>query len=155
MSKKKGRAPYNVDTRHETAGRLILWTDGSCWPNPGPGGWGWWCETTKDEGRGGESDTTNNRMELLAILEALRATAGPAIVRTDSQLCVLCAIGAWKRKTNIDMWAELDRLMAGREVLFEWWRGHCGTAGNEYADQLAAIGQAEAARAPLTSDLSP
>lgn len=100
---------------------------------------------TPVEAFGGEADTTNNRMELRAIIEAIRhAPRGvPLIVRTDSQLCVLCAVGRWKRKVNLDLWADLERAVygLGAAVVFEWWRGHAGTPGNERADELAAVGR--------------
>ena len=135
-----------VTKRHQAEDFSIAWTDGSCDPNPGFGGWGYRIERgeTSVEGLGGEQNTTNNRMELRAILEALRASDGPIVVRTDSQLCVLCAVGRWKRKNNIDQWRELAELCTQREVLFEWWRGHCGEPGNERADALAGIGRANA-----------
>lgn len=135
-----------VTRRHEIKGAVIAWTDGACEPNPGIGGWAYSLEqngSVIDEDYGGEVETTNNRMELLAIINAAWfPTAAPLIVRTDSQLCVLCAVGRWKRKTNLDLWVELHRACEGRHVVFEWWRGHCGTPGNERADELAAIGRA-------------
>lgn len=137
-----------VTRRHEIKGAVIAWTDGACEPNPGIGGWAYSLEQdgeTVAEDYGGETQTTNNRMELLAIINAVCfKTAAPMIVRSDSQLCVLCAVGRWKRKTNLDLWSELQSACAGRVVVFEWWRGHCGTPGNERADELAAIGRATA-----------
>lgn len=138
-----------VTKRHEIPYALIAWTDGACNPNPGPGGWGFRIEELGGfciaEGYGGEPETTNNRMELLAIIEAIKATDKnrPLIVCTDSQLTMLCAIGRWKRKTNSDLWRELELACEGRFVVFEWWRGHCGTEGNERADWLANQGMVE------------
>lgn len=143
-----------VTRRHQIEGAVIAWTDGACEPNPGIGGWAYSLEkngTTIEEDYGGESSTTNNRMELLAIINAVWFPVdAPLIVRTDSQLCVLCATGRWKRKTNLDLWDDLKSACAGRMVVFEWWRGHCGTPGNERADELAAMGRAMA----LPIDLS-
>lgn len=135
-----------VTRRHEISGAAILWTDGACEPNPGIGGWGYRFERQghePEEGFGGDAATTNNRMELLAIIEGVKAApAGvPLIVRTDSRLCVLCAVGRWARKVNLDLWRKLADAVEGRTVVFEWWRGHCGTPGNERADELAAMGR--------------
>ncbi len=136
---KKSKGSFNlyksvqtyVTKRHETEGRLIAWTDGSCEPNPdGYGGWGVVIEKegeTIAEYRGGEGETTNNRMEMLAAIMAIKNTTGPVIVRTDSQLVLLCATGRWNRKANLDLWKMLDEVSAGREVMYEWWRGHIGT----------------------------
>ena len=135
-----------VTRRHQIENASIAWTDGACEPNPGAGGWGVMIEGAEPiEAFGGEADTTNNRMELRAIVEAVQHSKRlkPLIVCTDSQLCVLCAVGRWKRKTNLDLWLALDRAVFGMGALvaFEWWRGHCGTPGNERADELAAIGR--------------
>lgn len=137
-----------VTKRHPEAGCLIAWTDGACEPNPGFGGWGYRLEFDGNvlfEDSGGEAGTTNNRMELSAIVEAVAySDTRPIIIRTDSQLCVLCAVGRWKRKTNLDLWRALAAHCSRREVIFEWWRGHCGTPGNERADELAQIGRLSA-----------
>lgn len=82
-------------------------------------------------------------MEMLAVIEAIRRTTGDIIIRTDSQLVLLCATGRWKRKANLDLWAVYDKVSAGRNIMFEWWRGHIGTPGNERADELAEIGRTE------------
>jgi ribonuclease HI len=142
-----------VTRRHDIEGAAIAWTDGSCFPNPGPGGWGVFIEVeggSSIECFGGEADTTNNRMEMLAIVKAVEVAPRdvPLIVRTDSQLCVLCAVGRWKRKTNVDLWVKLADLCDGRTVIFEWWRGHCGTPGNERADALAGMGRSAVIRQP-------
>lgn len=149
-----------VTKRHPEAGHVIAWTDGSCWPNPGgPGGWGYVLQADGEdirEGFDGESTSTNNRAEMLGVIEALQAIdrlepairRRPVIVRTDSQLVVLCAVGAWRRKANADLWRILDALCAGRTVFYEWWRGHVGTDGNERADRLALRGQRAASGAP-------
>ncbi len=151
--KRKGNVQTIVTHRHQTAGFVVAWTDGSVYPNPGPGGWGYSIEGLGGvplEGCGGDAgDTTNNRMELMAILMALRAIERrhSVIIRTDSQLCMLCGIGLWRRKNNTDLWRELDVECDGRIVVYEWWRGHVGTIGNERADALAGQGRLDAIRA--------
>ena len=137
-----------VTKRHEIkSGTTVAWTDGACEPNPdGDGGWGVVLECDGqmvEEIWGGEGNTTNNRMEMMAVIEAIRGTVGDVLIRTDSQLVLLCAIGRWKRKANLDLWAIYDSVSAGRNIMFEWWRGHIGTPGNERADELAGIGRLE------------
>lgn len=135
-----------VTRRHEIPNALIAWTDGACDPNPGPGGWGFrlekLCGEIVSEDFGGDPQTTNNRMELLAVIKAVGASPSdtPLIVCTDSQLTLLCATGRWAKKTNLDLWEDLAESCSGRLVVFEWWRGHCGTPGNERADWLASQG---------------
>ncbi len=150
-----------VAHRHPEAGWVIAWTDGAVEPNPGWGGWGYRLEhpdlAAPIEGYGGEPDTTNNRMELLAIIEAVTAVPRQfdrIIVRTDSQLCVLCGIGLWAKKANVDLWGRLDDALEHRQMVYEWWRGHAGTPGNERADELAAIGRELAMGDAATSHLS-
>ena len=139
-----------VTQRFETSGAVVAWTDGACEPNPdGDGGWGVRLEWDSDkinEFANGEAMTTNNRMELTAIIESVKRSPvdRDLIIRTDSQLCIFCAVGYWKRKANLDLWAALDTAMQTHKpglVKFEWWRGHIGTAGNERADELASIGR--------------
>lgn len=141
---------------------VVIHTDGGCSPNPGPGGWGavlrW--KDRERRLRGGEPETTNNRMELTAAIRALEALKGdaPAIVNTDSQylqLGITKWMANWKRKNwrganrkpvlNADLWRRLDDLCAGREVEWRWVRGHAGDAGNELAHELAQRGREEAA----------
>lgn len=135
-----------VTKRHQVGNAVIAWTDGACEPNPGIGGWGFMLDLGGQtfERFAGEVETTNNRMELVAVIEAVENAprTRPLIVCTDSQLTLLCAVGRWKRKANGDLWQRLDRACAGRVVVYEWWRGHCGTVGNERADELAAMGRA-------------
>ncbi|MGH7934534.1 MAG: ribonuclease H family protein, partial [Candidatus Binataceae bacterium] len=121
---------------------LFVYADGSCLGNPGPGGWGVVIvEATGISARfsGGEPATTNNRMEITAAIEALRALpAGSAIIlRSDSQYLVNTMRLGWKRKQNLDLWEKLDALVARHHVTFEWVEGHAGNPLNEEADQLA------------------
>ena len=130
-----------------------IFTDGACSGNPGPGGWGYIlrCDGVEREGSGGESSTTNNRMELLGAIEGLKSLDKPARVRlvSDSQYLVKGLnewIDGWKRRgwrrkegpvMNVELWQELDRLRAIHQIKAEWVRGHVGHAENERCDQLA------------------
>jgi len=134
-----------------------IFTDGACSGNPGPGGWG---AILRIQGRekelyGGEPDTTNNRMELTAVIEALKALKRPvkARVHTDSQYVqkgISEWIHAWKRRgwrtagkqavKNEDLWRILDQEAAQHRVEWLWVRGHAGHAENERADALARRG---------------
>jgi ribonuclease HI len=134
--------------------RVIIHTDGGCSGNPGPGGWGVVIEygPHRRELSGGEPATTNNRMELRAAVEALRALKEPCAVEfhTDSQYLrqgITGWVAGWKRngwKTadkqpvkNRDLWEALDAEAARHEVEWHWVRGHADSAGNQRADQLA------------------
>ena len=134
-----------------------IWTDGACKGNPGLGGWGALMRHGRHQKElyGGEADTTNNRMELRAVIEALRALKRPCqvIVHTDSQYVQKGMsewLAGWKRRQwrtadkkpvkNADLWQELDALVAQHEVSWKWVRGHAGDPGNERADQLANLG---------------
>ncbi|MBA4028650.1 MAG: ribonuclease HI [Planctomyces sp.] len=133
-----------------------LFTDGACSGNPGPGGWAFILRHDASgkqvERSGGEPATTNNRMELTAIVMGLRALTRPARVRlvSDSEYALKGLrqwLAAWKKRgwrtagkqpvKNQDLWEELDALMAGHSVECEWIRGHAGHAENERCDQLA------------------
>jgi ribonuclease HI len=148
-----------------TAGGFVdVYTDGACKGNPGPGGWG---ALLRYEGKerelcGGESETTNNRMELVAVIEALSALKRPCRVRlhTDSryvQQGITAWIENWKRRgwrtangkpvKNVDLWRRLDEVAAGHEVQWIWVKGHAGHDGNERADALANRGVETAAGA--------
>lgn len=140
------------------ADALQIFTDGSCDPNPGPGGWAFAVYRGDAEihsAFGGEVSTTNNRMELRGIIQALRwlDPKQAAIVWTDSQYaqrgCTAWRHG-WKRQNwtrgntalaNADLWRELDGLLDTRIVDVRWVRGHAGTIGNERADELAEEGR--------------
>ena len=139
------------------AGRVRIYTDGACKGNPGPGGWG---ALLRFDGRekalcGGEPDTTNNRMELTAVIRALEALKRPCAIDlyTDSQYVqkgISEWIDAWKRRgwktadrkpvKNVDLWLELDRLAATHAIRWHWVKGHAGHPENERADALANRG---------------
>ncbi|HVB82320.1 MAG TPA: ribonuclease H, partial [Candidatus Binataceae bacterium] len=133
---------------------ILIYADGSCEGNPGPGGWGVVIVTPAGTHRlsGGDSQTTNNRMEIMAAIEALRALdAGvPVILRSDSQYLVKTMNEGWRRTKNLDLWKQLDAEVARHDVRFQWVRGHAGDARNEEADELArgAARSAALGRAP-------
>jgi len=143
--------------------RVVVYTDGACSGNPGPGGWGAILSFRGKERElwGGEAATTNNRMELTAAIRALEALKRPTAVEihTDSQYLrdgVTRWIHGWKRngwKTasrapvkNQELWQELDRLAAVHDVQWRWVKGHAGHPENERADALARRGVEEARR---------
>lgn len=134
-----------------------IWTDGACKGNPGPGGWGVLLRQGAREKTiyGGEPDTTNNRMELLAVIRALQALKRSCIVNlhTDSsyvQKGMTEWLANWKQRNwrtaskkpvkNADLWQMLDTEAAKHDVKWYWVKGHAGDAGNERADQLANLG---------------
>jgi ribonuclease HI len=136
---------------------IEIYTDGACKGNPGPGGWGAWLRVGDHEKElfGGENDTTNNRMELLAAIEALAALKRPSAVKlhTDSKYLkdgIQSWIANWKKngwKTaakkpvkNSDLWKRLDELVAVHDISWAWVKGHSGNFGNEKADDLANKG---------------
>lgn len=147
--------------------KVTIHTDGSCLGNPGPGGW---CAILDWDGQektlvGGHSHTTNNRMELLAVIRALEALTRPCTVNiyTDSQY-VRNAIEkgwleGWKKKgwktaakkpvKNQDLWTQLSKLLEKHDVKFHWVRGHSGHPENERCDALA---NAQAGLGGLTTD---
>jgi ribonuclease HI len=138
-------------------GRVQIWTDGACSGNPGAGGWGaiLVLGDKRRELNGGEPDTTNNRMELMAAIMALEALKRPCAVdlHTDSQYVKNGLTGwihGWKRngwKTadkkpvkNAELWVRLDEAAARHEIAWHWVKGHAGNAENERADELAREG---------------
>lgn len=138
---------------------VTIFTDGACSGNPGPGGWGALLQYGKVEKplRGGAAETTNNRMELTAAIEALNALKRPCEVNlyTDSQYVkngITQWIHGWKKngwKTsakkpvkNAELWQALDEALARHSVSWNWVKGHAGHPGNEMADQLAREGMA-------------
>ena len=140
--------------------KVEIYTDGACKGNPGPGGWGAVLRYGGSEKHlyGGERETTNNRMELLAVIKALEALTRPVdiLVTTDSQYVkkgITEWIKNWKKngwKTaarkpvkNSDLWQRLDLLVASRSVAWAWVKGHSGHPENELADSLANRGVEE------------
>ncbi|MDQ2962870.1 MAG: ribonuclease HI [Pseudomonadota bacterium] len=136
---------------------VVIYTDGACKGNPGPGGWGALLQYGRRERElfGGESRTTNNRMELIAVIRALESLKRPAKVEiyTDSKYVkngIETWINAWKRngwKTsdrkpvkNADLWFELDEMVREHEITWHWVKGHADTEGNLRADALANRG---------------
>ncbi len=143
--------------------RVAIYTDGACRGNPGPGGWGAILRLGDRERElfGGENPTTNNRMELMAVIQALEALKRPCAVdvTTDSQYVkngITGWIHQWKRngwKTaarkpvkNADLWRRLDEAAARHQVAWHWVRGHAGHPENERADRLANRGVDAAAK---------
>ncbi len=121
---------------------FIVYADGSCIGNPGPGGWGVIIvapDGSRRELSGSAPATTNNRMELTAAIEGLRRVEPKArvILRSDSQYLINSMTLGWKRRLNLDLWRLLDAEVAAREVQFEWVMGHASDALNNRADELA------------------
>ncbi len=143
---------------------LVAYTDGACSGNPGPGGWGVLMLAREDgvviKERtliGGEANTTNNRMELMAAISALEALTKPSEVTivTDSAYVkngITDWMAGWKRKgwrtaggppvKNVDLWQRLDAAQGRHQVVWKWIKGHAGHAENERADELARAGMA-------------
>ncbi len=140
---------------------ITIYTDGACKGNPGPGGWGAWLSAGGQDKElwGGAAMTTNNRMELTAVIEALsalRREGSSVVIHTDSQYVrqgITTWIHNWKKRgwkttdnkpvKNIDLWQRLDTLAAAHKVQWHWVKGHAGDPGNERADALANRGVAE------------
>ena len=120
---------------------IHIYTDGSCLGNPGPGGWGAVIVEKNNtiEICGKEIDTTNNRMEISAVIMGLEYTKEYQRIKifSDSQYVINTMTKNWKRKANLDLWEKLDKLVSKREVLWEWVRGHEGNFYNEKAHNLA------------------
>lgn len=136
---------------------IEAFTDGACAGNPGPGGWGVLIIQGERQSElfGGETATTNNRMEMTAAIEALNATSGPIRLYTDSQYLkngITDWIKGWKRNgwrtadrkpvKNQDLWLALDAATRDRAVEWRWVKGHNGHPENERADMLARAGLA-------------
>ena len=152
---------------HEEAvlNTIEIYTDGACKGNPGPGGWGALLKSADSQKElfGGELGTTNNRMEMTAVIEALTALKRPCQVtlHVDSQYVLKGMtewLAGWKARgwktaakqpvKNVDLWQRLDVLVntAGHKIDWRWVRGHNGDPGNEYADMLANRGVEQALR---------
>ena len=140
-------------------GALVIYTDGACSGNPGPGGWGviMYHGKRQKEMCGGETSTTNNRMEMMATIKALEAIkpgfSGPIVLFTDSTYVLKGItewIHGWKKRgwkksdkkpvINKDLWQQLDALNSARDIQWKWVKGHAGDVGNEKADELARKG---------------
>jgi ribonuclease HI len=146
-----------------SATAVEIYTDGACIPNPGPGGWGAvlrWGTNEKDLCGGEATSTTNNRMELMAPIQALESLTRaplPVLLYTDS-IYVRDGITKWLPRwkangwqtsakqpvKNVDLWQRLQAACAQHEVQWHWVKGHAGVADNELADQLATRGMQEA-----------
>src|ERR1700690_2978700 len=143
----------------------VIYTDGACSGNPGPGGWGVVLRygTVVKELYGGERATTNNRMELLAAISALEALTRPVPVQlyTDSKYVldgITKWLPGWERNgwrtaskqpvKNVDLWQRLVAAMAPHQVSWHWVKGHAGDPGNERADELARQGITDVLAAP-------
>ena len=137
--------------------KIDIFTDGACRGNPGPGGWGALLRYHKHRKtmHGGEQDTTNNRMELMAAIQALKSLTEPCLIEftTDSQYVrngITSWIHKWKTKNwqssnkkpikNIDLWQQLDAEVDRHQITWHWVRCHSGHPENELADQLANQG---------------
>lgn len=150
--------------------KLFAWTDGACSGNPGPGGWGVLMRAMEGDAvlkertlKGGEPDTTNNRMELLAAIGALEAlTRGTEITITTDSAYVKNGVTGWihrwkkngwktadrKPVKNVDLWQRLDAAQARHKVTWKWIKGHAGHPENERADELARAGMAPYKKSP-------
>jgi len=139
---------------------VVVYTDGACSGNPGPGGWGVWLVSGKHskELTGGMAETTNNQMELMAAIEGLKSLKGPCHVTlyTDS-IYVKDGITKWihnwkkngwrtanrKAVKNAELWQALDAEVESHNITWKWVKGHNGDPGNERADELARQGMAD------------
>lgn len=127
--------------------RIVLYTDGACSGNPGPGGYAAILVAYGDNGQvlkereivGGAQDTTNNRMEMMAVIDGLKILDRPSQITivTDSQYVMNTMTQGWKRKKNHDLWQQLDELCTQHKVSWEYVKGHAGHQYNERCDKLA------------------
>ena len=131
--------------------KIKIYTDGSCLGNPGNGGWGAVILMDEKEYKisGGEKDTTNNRMEMKALIEALKwLYKRPGLTKekineigvtvySDSNLLIQTLSQGWKRKANLDLWAEIDKLRAWMNIEWVWVKAHAHNKYNNLADELA------------------
>jgi len=146
-----------ADDRHDDSPTVDIWTDGACKGNPGPGGWGAYLVWGGHEREifGGLAQTTNNQMELTAVIEGLRALTRPCrvVLHVDSRYVMngmTSWIHGWKKNgwrtkdkkpvKNAELWQALETEVARHQVTWEWVRGHAGDHGNEKADELANRG---------------
>ena len=138
----------------DSSPEIVIYADGACRGNPGPGGWGAWLRSGEHERElfGGERQTTNNRMELTAVIAALEALKRPmaVVVHTDSEYVrrgITEWLSSWKARDwrtadkkpvkNRDLWERLDAAASRHDVEWRWVKGHSGVPGNERVDALA------------------
>ena len=128
--------------------RYIIYTDGSCIPNPGPGGWAYEIrkadnQTKVSDRSGSDPSTTNNKMELTAVIKALNddkvEKKSIVNIKSDSQLIINTMTKNWKKKENKELWNELDEIIFNKQLKMEWeWvKAHAGNEGNEIVDKQA------------------
>jgi ribonuclease HI len=146
-----------TETAEAGAETIVAYTDGACKGNPGPGGWGVWLKSGAHEKElwGGEPRTTNNRMEMRAVIEALSALKRPSAITivTDSAYVkdgITSWIHGWKKRgwltadrkpvKNAELWQQMEAAAARHRVSWKWVKGHAGDPGNERADALANRG---------------
>ena len=120
---------------------LVIYTDGSCIPNPGKGGWGYIAvfPTHDIYNSGQEEYSTNNIMEMKAVIEALKYfnEYNKFHIYSDSLYVINCAKGVWQKKKNTELWKQYDKYSKGKTIIFTWVKGHSGDRYNELVDQLA------------------
>lgn len=125
---------------------LEIYTDGSCIGNPGPGGWAYIVVHPKNnevvyEESGSDPETTNNRMEMMALIKALEYAIEDgwthAKVYSDSQLVVNTIMQGWKKKANTDLWLELEKLLSKVEIDLQWVKAHAKNTFNNMVDEIA------------------
>lgn len=142
---------------------LTVYTDGACSGNPGPGGWAWAVAPDgTPSGSGGDAHTTNQRMEIYAVLDALRSLEGDLLIVSDSTYVVHCFRDGWWRRwisngwrnakkepvANADLWKPLVELVQQRQPTFQWVKGHSGDRMNDLVDRLAVAAAQTAASMP-------
>lgn len=118
----------------------VIYTDGSCIGNPGPGGWAFCLIENGNEYMmsGNEENTTNNRMELRAVIESLKLLSSNSCeIFSDSELTIKCAQGIYKRKKNISLWEEYKNVAKNINIKWTWVKAHNGNKYNELVDSMA------------------
>ena len=119
----------------------VIYTDGSCRYNPGPGAYAWARIEENDvtaQGSGSCGRVTNNRAEMIAVIEALKSNDDLWLtIKSDSQVVVKGATRQWRRKKNLDLWNQIDKLVYARSIKWEWVKGHSSNQWNNYVDNLA------------------
>lgn len=120
---------------------ILIYTDGSCLSNPGPGGWAAIIldGASKIILKGREKSTTNNRMEMMAVISGLESVSNDdnVTIYSDSKYVINSITLGWKRKANLDLWKLLDQQLIGKNVEWKWVKGHSGDKYNEEADEIA------------------